>query len=153
MILHEMHELDPLFFLYPLKGLVYDIMVVAFVKAATRRRRPSLGGRKNDMFITIGVDKFSFPSGHATRAVLLAFLFSQWFYPDMWLLGKIALFAWAASVCVSRVLLRRHHILDVVGGIFMGYLEFILVGILWIGPTGSKVIGDWISTTSEEEYS
>ena len=104
------------------------------------------------MFLTIGVDKFSFPSGHATRAVFVSLFFSSWAYPHMWFLGRILLFAWAAAVCVSRILLRRHHILDVVGGIVMGYLEFILVGILWIGPMGSKVIGDWISTAAEDEY-
>jgi len=70
----------------------------------------------------------------------------------MWFLGRIGLFSWAVAVCVSRVLLRRHHILDVLGGVVIGYLEFLLVGILWIGPVGSKVIGDWISTSAEDEY-
>ena len=47
-------------------------MVVALTKAATRRRRP-IGNDDTDMILIL-VDKFSFPSGHATRAIMLMFL-------------------------------------------------------------------------------
>jgi membrane-associated phospholipid phosphatase len=132
-----------------LLGLVYDIMIVAFVKALTRRARPP-GARLDDMFLTRGVDKFSFPSGHATRAIFVALFFTNWAFPEMSIIFKLALYIWAGSVAVSRVLLRRHYILDVVCGCGIGYLEFFLTGILWIGPGAAKVLGDWISTAEDE---
>jgi len=132
-----------------LLGLVLDIMVVAFVKAVTRRARPA-GARIEDMFMTRGVDKFSFPSGHATRAVYVTLFFTNWAFPEMSIIFKVALYVWALAVCVSRVLLRRHFILDVVSGSVIGNFEFLLSGILWVGPEACKVLGDWISTSEDE---
>ena len=59
-------------------GLILDIVVVAVTKAFTRRRRPAQN--INDNFLEVSVDKFSFPSGHATRAILLAIFFT-YLYP------------------------------------------------------------------------
>ena len=42
------------------------------------RRRPAQN--INDNFLEVSVDKFSFPSGHATRAILLAIFFT-YLYP------------------------------------------------------------------------
>jgi len=132
-------------------ALLYDIIVVSFVKAIARRNRPPTA-RGNDMFLTIGVDKFSFPSGHATRAILVTLFFTHWAFPEMTIFLRLPLFIWAISVAISRVLLKRHFILDVTAGMVIGYLEFCLVGFLWIGPTVSKYLGDWIATTAEDEY-
>jgi membrane-associated phospholipid phosphatase len=104
------------------------------------------------MFLTVGVDKFSFPSGHATRAVLVTLFFTNWAFPEMSIILRLPLYFWAASVAISRVLLRRHFLLDVTAGIIIGYLVYILVGILWIGPTACKYLGDWIATSAEDEY-
>jgi len=131
-------------------GLVYDVMMVAFLKALTRRARPSPNVHK-DMFMTRGVDKFSFPSGHASRAVWVALFFTQWALPDMPIIFKILLYVWAASVTVSRALLRRHHLLDVAAGVLLGLGELFLSGILWVGPEACKALGDWIATSSEDE--
>ncbi len=48
---------------------VLDIVLIAGIKAFVRRRRPSLCA--DDMFFTKGPDKFSFPSGHASRGEIL----------------------------------------------------------------------------------
>ena len=109
------------------------------------------------------VDKFSFPSGHATRATMLALLFTflsplpllLWCDminnftsftvqlktadtpPEYYLclqptaLLRLPFFAWALAVAVSRVLLGRHHILDVVAGVVIGVLEAVLLSMLW----------------------
>ena len=81
----------------------------------------------------------------------MALFFTQWAYPNMPLIIQIPILAWAGAVCASRVLMRRHYILDVLAGIVIGKLEFLLVGLLWIGPTAAKWLGDWIST-AEDEY-
>lgn len=36
-----------------------------------------------------------------------------------------------------RLLLYRHHILDVVGGIVIGFFEVGIVAVLWVGPESS----------------
>ena len=60
--------------LLSLAALIMDIVVVAVVKAITRRRRP-VANKDSEMFVAVSVDKFSFPSGHCTRAVMLSVLF------------------------------------------------------------------------------
>ena len=39
--------------------------------------------------------------------------------------------AWAGAVAASRVLLGRHHILDVVAGVLIGAVEAALLSMLW----------------------
>lgn len=131
-------------------GLIYDIMLVAFIKSVTRRNRPP-SNKTKEMFLARGPDKFSFPSGHASRAVWVALFFTRWVYPEMFILWKVLLYAWAASVCVSRVLLRRHYILDVFSGAALGFAEVLLSGLLWVGPNACKAIGDWIATAEDSD--
>ena len=109
-------------------GLILDIVIVAIVKAITRRRRPK--GNRSDMFATVSVDKFSFPSGHATRACFIAHFFTRVFVISP--LFQFLLLLWSAVVCVSRILLRRHHILDVGAGVFIGILESVIISRLWL---------------------
>ena len=128
-------------------GLVLDIVIVAVLKAFTRRRRPAYDvddqvlevkictNEKNSQFHPIEVatikmvDKFSFPSGHATRATMLALLFT--FLSPLPFLLWIPCIAWAGAVAVSRVLLGRHHILDVLAGVVIGAVEAVLLSMLW----------------------
>lgn len=49
-----------------------DVIIVLVLKIMFRRHRPS--NNHMDMFLTVSVDQYSFPSGHATRAVMLASL-------------------------------------------------------------------------------
>lgn len=110
-------------------ALILDIVVVAVVKAITRRRRP-LANKDEEMFAAMMVDKYSFPSGHSTRAVMLSFLLPMQY--DLFLPFSMALVAWGGAVCVSRVLLHRHHILDVAGGVAIGFIQAVIVSALWL---------------------
>ena len=127
-----------------LLGLTLDVIFVALTKAYTRRRRPM--ENTDDMLGQIGPDKFSFPSGHASRAVYVAYFFinlypiSIFFYPP--------LLAWATSVCISRILLNRHHLLDVGAGVGLGLFEGWLLGLLWVSQETSEWI--WSSLTDEK---
>jgi len=107
-------------------GLFLDIIAVALIKAATRRRRPAV----DDNPLSFGPDKFSFPSGHASRSILLFCFFTMLspvpsiFYPPI--------LAWTVSICVSRLLLYRHHILDVLAGMTLGVIEALVLAVLWL---------------------
>ena len=116
-------------FLNLLIGLLVDIVIVAITKAFTRRRRPAYN--VDDQYATVKtVDKFSFPSGHATRAIMLALAFT--FLAPLPALLWIPVAGWAIAVCISRVLLGRHHILDVVAGIFIGFFECFIMKRVWM---------------------
>lgn len=100
-------------------GLIADIIYVAMIKAYFRRRRPTYAQQTDQ--ITISVDKHSFPSGHATRAIYVALFAGH--------LGSITGFIiwfWSISVALSRILLGRHHVFDVLVGCLIGCLEYIL---------------------------
>ena len=56
---------DPQLWMNMLALQILDIVLIATIKAFVRRRRPALNA--DDMFFTKGPDKFSFPSGHASR--------------------------------------------------------------------------------------
>eukprot|EP00850_Spirogloea_muscicola_P015750 SM000123S25862 [mRNA] locus=s123:322973:323920:+ [translate_table: standard] len=81
--------------------------------------------------VVVCVDKWSFPSGHASRTILTASLcFLQWpmlaaMLPPPLDGPLIFVFAtiWAVSTSTSRVLLGRHYFLDVIAGALLGVAE------------------------------
>lgn len=101
---------------------------MAVVKAMSRRRQPVMN--QSDMFCTVGVDKYSFPSGHASRASYVLHFFISLF--DVPFLLKVPLMMWSAAVCISKVLLRRHHILDVLAGFVLGIFESWAMYYIWL---------------------
>ena len=121
-----------LVYLYPkvesikelMAGLIVDIVYVAVIKAYARRRRPNYAAQ-DDQFGVISVDKHSFPSGHATRAVYVAYFLSST-HPILSFVAWI----WSFSVVLSRVLLGRHHVSDIIAGVLVGsanyFLQFVL---------------------------
>lgn len=141
-------------------GLIIDIILVACIKAFTRRRRPTI----NDDFMVIGPDKFrfikrhikiiknvlifiwiSFPSGHASRAVFILLFFTV--LDPISILFWPSLFAWAVSVALSRLLLYRHHILDIFGGVILAVIEILIMKILWL----EKGTAAWMMSCLSDE--
>lgn len=100
-------------------SIVFQALFVFALKQFIHRPRPNgdWGG------IYRLYDPHSFPSGHATRAVLLSVVaFSlgpAWFG---WLLA-----AWTPLVCISRVMTGLHFISDILGGALLGLLMGLLV--------------------------
>ncbi|XP_050537345.1 polyisoprenoid diphosphate/phosphate phosphohydrolase PLPP6 [Daktulosphaira vitifoliae] len=127
-------------------GLLIDIVVVAILKAFIRRRRPV--GNKNDQWITIGPDVYSFPSGHVSRAFFIAFYFHQ-LYPLNKLINVLC-FVWAIAVALSRILLRRHHLLDVFAGSIIGYLISFVVNLFWLDQSSAEYIISFLSDDKAE---
>ncbi|XP_068096269.1 polyisoprenoid diphosphate/phosphate phosphohydrolase PLPP6 [Hyperolius riggenbachi] len=111
-------------------ALLLDLVLVGIVKGLVRRRRPSQNHM--DMFATFSVDKYSFPSGHATRAAMA----SRFMLKHLVLATpvRILVMLWAVLVSLSRVMLGRHNVTDVVFGFFMGYMQYSLVEYFWLSP-------------------
>lgn len=89
-------------------------LIIFAVKLAVRRERPS--GEWGSVYRSI--DPNSFPSGHATRAVLLAVmavgLGPAWF--------AIAVLVWAPLVSLARIFTGVHYLSDVLAGALIGLL-------------------------------
>jgi len=93
-------------------GLALLEGVVIGIKVLIRRRRPA----GTDGMIYRRTDPFSFPSGHAARAVLLCLLAAR--------MGPAAAFivivAWSPVMVVSRIAIGIHYVLDVAAGAILG---------------------------------
>ncbi|KAM4721981.1 polyisoprenoid diphosphate/phosphate phosphohydrolase PLPP6 [Rhinophrynus dorsalis] len=111
-------------------ALLLDLILVGIVKGIVKRRRPT--HNRMDMFATFSVDKYSFPSGHATRAAMV----SRFMLNHLVLAVpvRILVMLWAVVVSVSRVMLGRHNVTDVVFGFFMGHMQYSLVEYFWLSP-------------------
>uniref|UniRef100_A0A8C8VMG8 Polyisoprenoid diphosphate/phosphate phosphohydrolase PLPP6 n=1 Tax=Pelusios castaneus TaxID=367368 RepID=A0A8C8VMG8_9SAUR len=117
-------------------ALVLDIVLVAVVKGLVRRRRPTYN--KMDMFVTISVDKYSFPSGHATRAAMVCRFVLHHLVLAIPL--RVLVVLWAFIVGLSRVMLGRHNVTDVVFGFIMGYMQYSLVKYFWLSPLSAPTL-------------
>lgn len=122
-------------------GLFIDIFAVAIIKAFVRRRRPV--GNKNDQWVTIGPDVYSFPSGHVSRAFFIMFYFYNLYPLDNILVFFIC--TWAVAVAISRVLLRRHHLLDVIAGSIVGYLVSLALAVIWVDQSTAEYMVSYVS--------
>jgi len=93
-------------------GIVFQASLVLAMKFLIKRRRPE--GTWGSIYRK--TDPHSFPSGHATRALLLLTmavgLGPAWF--------GYALAVWAPLVCVARVMMGVHYLSDVLGGAVLG---------------------------------
>ncbi|XP_077134168.1 polyisoprenoid diphosphate/phosphate phosphohydrolase PLPP6 [Ranitomeya variabilis] len=111
-------------------ALLLDLILVGIVKGIVKRRRPIQN--RMDMFATFSVDKYSFPSGHATRAAMV----SRFMLNHLILAVPVRMLVmlWAIVICLSRVMLGRHNVSDVVFGFFMGHMQYNLVEYFWLSP-------------------
>ncbi len=93
-------------------------VIVLGIKFLLRRPRPE--GEWGSIYRV--TDPHSFPSGHAARAMTIAFLATQ-FQNPLWFIG---LFPWAILVGYSRIALRLHYFSDILVGWLIGGLSGIL---------------------------
>lgn len=110
-----------------LLALVVDLLVVSVLKLIFRRKRPD--ANSPDMFFTVSIDNYSFPSGHATRAALTACILLMRTPLHTY---RTFVSTWAAAVCFSRLLLGRHHFFDVLSGVVIGILEYVIMDTFWL---------------------
>lgn len=124
-----------------LMGLLVDIVLIAIAKAYFRRKRPL--ANTDDALGQIGPDVFSFPSGHASRAVFAVYFFAHLYGAPLLFLPPML--AWVTAVCVSRILMNRHYIMDVVGGIVLGLIEGAFIGLIWVDEATAKSLMSFLS--------
>uniref|UniRef100_A0A8B9Q3E7 Polyisoprenoid diphosphate/phosphate phosphohydrolase PLPP6 n=1 Tax=Apteryx owenii TaxID=8824 RepID=A0A8B9Q3E7_APTOW len=117
-------------------ALLLDLVLVAVVKGLVKRRRPT--HNKMDMFVTISVDKYSFPSGHATRAALVCRFVLHHLVLAVPL--RVLVVLWALIVGISRVMLGRHNVTDVLFGLLLGYMLYSVVEYCWLSPLSAPAL-------------
>ncbi len=106
--------------------LILSVLVTATVssllKALIRRTRPK---SQNDT-LYLGPDRYSFPSGHATRLggvlAVTARVLPLW--------GITLLVLWAIAVCLSRIALRAHYLGDIAAGLGLGLVAGVALLVL-----------------------
>ena len=104
--------------------LLLDIMVIAPIKVIFKRQRPDHDSGK--MIAAVShIDDYAFPSGHASRAVALTLLYLTLFNLSTTVI--VLWLSWAMFVCISRIFLGRHHVVDVAVGIVMGVVVYWLL--------------------------
>ncbi|XP_031716327.1 inactive phospholipid phosphatase 7-like [Anarhichas minor] len=114
-----------------LLALIVDILTVAGVQRLVKRKGP--WEMAPSFLDCIAMDLYSFPAAHASRAAMVSkFLLS---HLVLAVPLRILLVLWALLVGVSRVLLGKHHLTDMVCGFALGMLHFSLMETVWLSSS------------------
>ncbi|EAW87966.1 phosphatidic acid phosphatase type 2 domain containing 3, isoform CRA_a, partial [Homo sapiens] len=123
-----------------LLALLLDIMTVAGVQKLIKRRGPYEMSPSLLDYLTM--DIYAFPAGHASRAAMVSKFFLSHLVLAVPL--RVLLVLWALCVGLSRVMIGRHHVTDVLSGFVIGYLQFRLVELVWMpSSTCQMLISAW----------
>lgn len=95
---------------------VVNIAIFRIIKTLTGRVRPENKDEKEERLRT-RIDGYSFPSGHATTSFGLAWVIFNC-YPHVAV--QTSVYIVAATIAFSRVVVREHYPLDVLGGALLG---------------------------------
>lgn len=111
-------------------------MTVAGVQRLVKRRGP---WEMTPGFLDcIAMDTYSFPAAHASRAAMVSkFLLS---HLVLAVPLRILLVLWAFLVGMSRVLLGKHHLTDMVCGFALGLLHFSLMETVWLSSSTCQTL-------------
>ncbi|CAH8631790.1 unnamed protein product [Heterobilharzia americana] len=110
-------------------ALLLDVVLVGLIKFIFRRQRPKEDNH-SDMRLTVGVDAWSFPSGHASRSTMLFFLISYLWLSSSNIRIMCLFLLWNIIVCYSRYAMRRHHLTDILAGCVLGCAEYYLITLI-----------------------
>jgi len=109
--------------------------VVELIKALTGRPRPIVVEEDgvSPGFYGLGFEGNSFPSGHATFAFTLATV-AVAFFPR----ARVPIYAVAAFVAISRIMLDKHYLSDVTAGALLGYAIAAFFLWVWMSRRGTN---------------
>ncbi|KAM6975433.1 inactive phospholipid phosphatase 7-like [Tautogolabrus adspersus] len=114
-----------------LLALIFDVITVAGVQRLVKRRGP--WEMMPGFMDCVAMDTYSFPAAHASRAAMVSkFLLS---HLVLAVPLRILLVLWAFLVGISRVLLGKHHLTDMVCGFALGLLHFSLMETVWLSSS------------------
>ncbi|XP_041666077.1 inactive phospholipid phosphatase 7 [Cheilinus undulatus] len=131
-----------------LLALILDVMTVAGVQRLVKRRGP--WEMTPGFMDCVAMDTYSFPAAHASRAAMVSkFLLS---HLVLAVPLRILLVLWAFLVGMSRVLLGKHHLTDMVCGFALGMLHFSLMETMWLSSSTCQTLIS-ISTLSWSPFS
>lgn len=105
------------------------VLLYRWMKQRAVRERPFITFDGDINCVCAPLDRYSFPSGHTLHAVSMAIIISAHF--PMW--GPV-MFAFAALVALSRVVLGLHYPSDVLVGAAIGLA--LAETSLWVVPVG-----------------
>ena len=77
--------------------------------------------------------------------------FFLWLYPLPLIFNLVIIF-WAVATAISRICLARHHILDVVGGLVLAFIEYYIMALFWLNDENAKKYASYVSN-SEDPWS
>lgn len=115
---------------------VFQVIVVELIKLTFRRNRPNRHINKN--FLGIKSTSGSFPSGHTSNMFCLAYLFCNYFQTNI--LITTLTFLIAAYIGLSRILLGKHFLVDVLAGALIGLSITIIGTFVWINIYSNTTI-------------
>lgn len=119
-----------------LLALILDVMTVAGVQRLVKRRGP--WEMMPGFLDCVAMDVYSFPAAHASRAAMVSkFLLS---HLVLAVPLRILLVLWAFLVGMSRVLLGKHHLTDMVCGFALGLLHFSLMESVWLSSSTCQTL-------------
>lgn len=117
-----------------LLGIIVDLIIVGIIKIIFRRRRPKYNEESDQYYDAPIADKYSFPSGHTSRASMLTVLYFIAFRPVN--LGfSMFMMMFPIFLGISRVMMGRHYVSDIIGGFILGIIEaniVVNIGDRWI---------------------
>ncbi|KAE9555883.1 hypothetical protein FO519_000863 [Halicephalobus sp. NKZ332] len=99
-------------------GILIDLAAVGLIKITFRRARPPYNA-DDQIYEAPIADKFSFPSGHSSRAAMLMIL-------GLYLLGsqyRYQLMIFPLFLGFTRIAMGRHYLFDVLAGLILGIFE------------------------------
>ncbi|DBA77739.1 TPA: hypothetical protein ACH3X2_008431 [Trebouxia sp. C0005] len=103
-----------------LVAFVVDLILVGSLKSLIRRPRP-IYNSSGDFILVVSVDRFSFPSGHASRAFYVAAFACVYFFHWSYLVCILAT-VWGVVTALSRAAMGRHYVGDICAGMPLGIL-------------------------------